>query len=90
MGHIKYQQSSKLKVMNDIDLDEIINEAKKSMKPYSKDTYKRQHPSHTHIDFEVLKLKDAIIKQLQEEIKNLKEEIEDLKTDLKSMIEMES
>ena len=81
MGHIKYQQTHKLKVMEDIDIDKVINEAKKPTKYY---------PSHTHIDFEVLKLKDAIIKQLQEEVKNLKEEIEDLKTDLKSMIEMES
>ena len=90
MGQIQYQQTRKLKVMEDIDLDDIINEAKQSMNPYSKDTYKKKYANHTHIDFEVLKLKDTIIKQLQEEVKNLKEEIEDLKTDLKSMIEMES
>ena len=77
-------------MLEDIDIDKIIDDAKRPMKHYSKDTYKRQHPNHTHIDFEILKLKDAIIKQLQEEVKNLKEEIEDLKTDLKSMIEMES
>jgi hypothetical protein len=81
MGHIKYKQTSKLKVMEDIDIDKIINEAKNPT---------IYHPRQTHIDFEVLKLKDLIIKQLQEEVKNLKEEIEDLKTDLKSMIEIES
>jgi hypothetical protein len=90
MGQINFKTNSKLKILEDIDIDKIIDDAKRPMKHYSKDTYKRQHPNHNHIDFEVLKLKDAIIKQLQEEVKNLKEEIEDLKTDLKSMIEMES
>ena len=90
MGQINFKTNSKLKMLEDIDIDKIIDDAKRPMKHYSKDTYKRQHPNHTHIDFEVLKLKDTIIKQLQEEVKNLKEEIEDLKTDLKSMIEMES
>ena len=90
MGQINFKTNSKLKMLEDIDIDKIIDDAKRPMKHYSKDTYKRQHPNHTHIDFEILKLKDAIIKQLQEEVKNLKEEIEDLKTDLKSMIVMES
>ena len=90
MGQINFKTNSKLKMLEDIDIDKIIDDAKKPMKHYSKDTYKKQHPNHTHIDFEVIKLKDTIIKQLQEEVKNLKEEIEDLKTDLKSMIEMES
>ena len=90
MGQINFKTNSKLKMLEDIDIDKIIDDAKRPMKHYSKDTYKRQHPNYTHIDFEVLKLKDTIIKQLQEEVKNLKEEIEDLKTDLKSMIEMES
>lgn len=81
MGDINYKQTRKLKVMKDYDIDAFLVEASKPTKYY---------PNHTHIDFEVLKLKDTIIKQLQEEIKDLKEEIEDLKTDLKSMIEMES
>jgi len=93
MGEIKYTQSPQL-TKQDIDFDELLTDIRKDMKrpmkQYSKDTYKRQYPNHTHVDFEVFKLKDAIIKQLQEEVKNLKEEIEDLKTDLKSMIEMES
>jgi cell division protein FtsB len=79
MGEIKYTQSRQL-TKQDIDFDKHLEE----MKP------KKYYAKQTHIDFEVFKLKDAIIKQLQEEVKNLKEEIEDLKTDLKSMIEMES
>jgi predicted RNase H-like nuclease (RuvC/YqgF family) len=90
MGQINFKTNSKLKMLEDIDIDKIIDDAKRPMKQYSKDTYQRKYSNHTHVDFEVFKLKDAIIKQLQEEIKNLKEEIEDLKTDLKSMIEMES
>jgi len=84
MGEIKYTQSPKL-AKQDIDFDELLTDIRKDMK-----TPKNYYKKSTHIDFEVFKLKDAIIKQLQEEVKNLKEEIEDLKTDLKSMIEMES
>ena len=84
MGEIRYTQSPQL-TAQDFDFDELLTDLRKDMnKP------KKYHPKPTHIDFEVLKLKDAIIKQLQEEVKNLKEEIEDLKTDLKSMIEMEN
>jgi cell division protein FtsB len=84
MGEIKYTQSPQL-AKQDIDFDELLTDIRKDMK-----TPKNYYQKSTHIDFEVFKLKDAIIKQLQEEVKNLKEEIEDLKTDLKSMIEMES
>ena len=83
MGEIRYTQSPQL-TAQDIDFDELLTDIRKDMKR------PRYQPKHTHVDFEVFKLKDAIIKQLQEEVKNLKEEIEDLKTDLKSMIEMES
>jgi cell division protein FtsB len=83
MGEIKYTQSPQL-AKQDIDFDELLTDIRKDMKR------PRYQSKHTHVDFEVFKLKDAIIKQLQEEVKNLKEEIEDLKTDLKSMIEMES
>jgi len=81
MGEIRYTQSPQL---NAQDFDELLRDLGKEM------NRPRYQPKPTHIDFEVLKLKDTIIKQLQEEVKNLKEEIEDLKTDLKSMIEMES
>jgi len=84
MGEIKYTQSPQL-TKQDFDFDEILTDIRQDMK-----RPKNYYQKTTHVDFEVLKLKDTIIKQLQEEVKNLKEEIEDLKTDLKSMIEMES
>jgi len=84
MGEIKYTQSPQL-TKQDIDFDELLTDIRKDMsRP------KNYYQKSTHVDFEGLKIKDGLIKQLQEEIKNLKEEIEDLKTDLKSMIEMES
>jgi cell division protein FtsB len=79
MGEIRYTQSPQL-IAQDIDFDELLEE----MKP------KKYYAKQTHIDFEVLKLKDTIIKQLQEENAALKEEIEDLKMDLKTFIEMEN
>jgi hypothetical protein len=79
MGEIKYTQSRQL-TKQDIDFDKHLEE----MKP------KKYYAKQTHIDFEVLKLKDTIIKQLQEENAALKEEIEDLKMDLKTFIEMEN
>ena len=84
MGKIKYTQSPQL-TAQDIDFDELLTDIRKDMtKP------KNYNPKPTHVDFEVFKLKDAIIKQLQEENAALKEEIEDLKMDLKTFIEMES
>jgi cell division protein FtsB len=84
MGEIKYTQSPPL-TAQDIDFDELLTDIRKGRaKP------KNYYPQHTHVDFEVLKLKDAIIKQLQEENAALKEEIADLKMDLKTFIEMES
>jgi len=83
MGEIKYTQSSQL-TKQDIDFDELLTDIRKDMKR------PRYQSKHTHVDFEVFKLKDAIIKQLQEENAALKEEIADLKMDLKTFIEMES
>ena len=83
MGKIKYTQSPQL-TKQDFDFDEILTDIRQDMKR------PRYQPKHTHIDFEVLKLKDAIIKQLQEENAALKEEIADLKMDLKTFIEMEN
>jgi hypothetical protein len=84
MGEIRYTQSPQL-TAQDIDFDELLTEIRKGRaKP------KNYHQKPTHVDFEVLKLKDAIIKQLQEENVALKEEIEDLKMDLKTFIEMEN
>jgi hypothetical protein len=83
MGEIKYTQSPQLN-KQDIDFDELLTDIRKDMKR------PRYQPKHTHVDFEVFKLKDAIIKQLQEENAALKEEIADLKMDLKTFIEMES
>jgi|LauGreDrversion4_2_1035121.scaffolds.fasta_scaffold1018261_2 hypothetical protein len=83
MGKIKYTQSPQL-TKQDIDFDELLTDIRKDMKR------PRYQSKHTHVDFEVFKLKDAIIKQLQEENAALKEEIADLKMDLKTFIEMES
>jgi len=83
MGEIKYTQSPQL-TKQDIDFDELLTDIRKDMKR------PRYQSKHTHVDFEVFKLKDAIIKQLQEENAALKEEIADLKMDLKTFIEMES
>jgi hypothetical protein len=84
MGEIRYTQSPQL-TAQDIDFDELLTDIRKDMnKP------KNYYPQHTHVDFEILKLKDQIINQLKEENAALKEEIEDLKMDLKTFIEMES
>jgi hypothetical protein len=83
MGKIKYTQSPQL-TKQDIDFDELLTDIRKDMKR------PRYQPKSTHVDFEVFKLKDAIIKQLQEENAALKEEIADLKIDLKTFIEMEN
>jgi len=83
MGKIKYTQSPQL-TKQDIDFDELLTDIRKDMKR------PRYQSKHTHVDFEVFKLKDAIIKQLQEENAALKEEIADLKMDLKTFIEIES